>query len=171
VCVSSSIYLPSSHQVPLPTFTYINTKLSFHLPTNIWYFIFSSVGLVVYRVYAYSTINMGRSKKHTRLVWPEAIPATLSHTSTSLVGTWGNTNLVVLVLSKEHWRKVLYISLTSYQPKISLKPPTAPWHRPLLYWHPDRAHSRVFNILSIHTTTTKTTRKYVCCDEPFSAIE
>ncbi len=150
--------------------TYINTKLSFHLPTNIWYFIFSGVGLVVY---TYSAINTGRSKKHTRLVWPEAIPATLSHTSTSSEGTWGNnTNLVVLVLSKEHWYKVLYISLTSYQPKISLKPPTAPRHRLLLYWHPDRAHSRVFNILSIHTTTTtKTTRTYVYCDEPFSVIE
>jgi hypothetical protein len=54
--------------------TYINTKLSYHLPTNIWYFIFSSVGLV-YTVYTYSAINTGRSKKHTRLVWP-----------------WGNTS-------------------------------------------------------------------------------
>jgi hypothetical protein len=109
--------------------TYISTKLSFHLPTNIWYFIFSSVGLVVllYTVYAaYSTINTGCSKKRTRLVWLEAIPATLSHTSTSSEGTWSNTNLVVLVLSKEHQYKVSYISLTSHQPKISLKPPTAP---------------------------------------------
>jgi hypothetical protein len=120
-------------------------------------------------VYAYSAINTGRSKKHTRLVFSEAILATLSHTSTSSQGTWGNSNfVVVLVLSKEHQYKVLYISLPSYQPKISLKPPTAPRHKLLLYWCPDRAHSRrVFNNLSIHTITTKTTRRYVYCDEPF----